>query len=66
MTMDEVNERFPLTKYKNWVATRAMEGLPTAGGVTGPPSRTGSRNDTTSHKEEGARPALVDIGVQSR
>jgi hypothetical protein len=33
MTMDEVNERFPLTKYKAWVATRASEGLPTAGGV---------------------------------
>ena len=41
MTMDEVNERFPLTKYKNWVATRAMDGLPTAGGV----SRAGSIRD---------------------
>ena len=45
MTMDEVNERFPLTKYKNWVATRAMEGLPTAGGVTAPPSRAASLRD---------------------
>jgi hypothetical protein len=45
MTMDEVNERFPLTKYKTWVATRAMEGLPTAGGVTAPPSRAGSVRD---------------------
>jgi hypothetical protein len=42
MTMDEVNERFPLTKYKNWVASRAREGLPTSGGVTAPPSRSGS------------------------
>ncbi|PMD38311.1 hypothetical protein L207DRAFT_531217 [Hyaloscypha variabilis F] len=42
MTMDEVNERFPLTKYKNWVASRAREGLPTSGGVTAPPSRAGS------------------------
>ncbi|KAH8679803.1 hypothetical protein BGZ60DRAFT_369537 [Tricladium varicosporioides] len=42
MTMDEVNDRFPLTKYKNWVASRAREGLPTAGGVTAPPSRAGS------------------------
>jgi len=42
MTMDEVNERFPLTKYKNWVATRAREGLSTSGGVTAPPSRAGS------------------------
>ncbi|ESZ91210.1 hypothetical protein SBOR_8412 [Sclerotinia borealis F-4128] len=42
MTMDEVNERFPLTKYKNWVANRASEGLPTSGGVTSPPSRAAS------------------------
>lgn len=34
MTMDEVNERFPLTKYKAWMTTRAAEGLPTAGGIT--------------------------------
>ncbi|KAL3422190.1 hypothetical protein PVAG01_06346 [Phlyctema vagabunda] len=45
MTMDEVNERFPLTKYKSWVAARAREGLPTSGGVTAPPSRAGSVRD---------------------
>ncbi|KUJ24299.1 uncharacterized protein LY89DRAFT_727330 [Mollisia scopiformis] len=45
MTMDEVNERFPLTKYKNWVASRAREGLPTNGGVTAPPSRAASLRD---------------------
>ncbi|RMD40328.1 hypothetical protein DV735_g4816, partial [Chaetothyriales sp. CBS 134920] len=33
MTMDEVNEKFPLTKYKIWRATRAENGLPTAGGI---------------------------------
>ena len=33
MTMDEVNERFPFLKYKNWVANRAREGLSTNGGV---------------------------------
>lgn len=38
MTMEEVNERFPLMKYKNWVANRASEGLPTSGGVTAPPT----------------------------
>ena len=36
MTMDEVNERFPLLKYKAWTTTRAEKGLPTAGGVTAP------------------------------
>ena len=38
MTMDEVNDRFPLTKYKSWMASRAEEGLPTAGGVAAPHS----------------------------
>lgn len=42
MTMDEVNEKFPMMKYKSWVAARAQEGLPTAGGVSAPPSRAGS------------------------
>ena len=36
MTMDEVNERFPLLKYKAWMTNRAEEGLPTAGGVAVP------------------------------
>lgn len=42
MTMDEVNEKFPMQKYKNWVASRAQEGLPTLGGVSAPPSRANS------------------------
>ncbi|KAL8664033.1 MAG: hypothetical protein Q9168_007984 [Polycauliona sp. 1 TL-2023] len=49
MTMEEVNERFPLTKYKAWMATRAEEGLPTAGGVAAPRSPT-----ATLHNVEGA------------
>ena len=32
--MEEVNERFPLTKYKVWRSSREAEGLPAAGGVT--------------------------------
>ncbi|KAI9876106.1 MAG: hypothetical protein M1830_007320 [Pleopsidium flavum] len=39
MSMEEVNERFPLTKYKTWRSNRAEEGLPTAGGVTTSASR---------------------------
>ena len=39
MTIDEVNERFPLTKYKAWMTTRAAEGLPTAGGIAAAASR---------------------------
>ncbi|KIX01264.1 uncharacterized protein Z518_08989 [Rhinocladiella mackenziei CBS 650.93] len=33
MTMEEVNEKFPLIKYKTWRSNRAEEGLPTAGGI---------------------------------
>ncbi|KAK2759058.1 hypothetical protein FQN54_003157 [Arachnomyces sp. PD_36] len=40
MTMDEVNDRFPLMKYKAWRATRADEGLPTEGGITAPGDKT--------------------------
>ena len=56
MTMDEVNERFPLTKYKNWTSTRAEKGLPTAGGVAGPASRAGSVRNV-----EGVVPPYEDI-----
>ncbi|KAI1392836.1 uncharacterized protein F4822DRAFT_142842 [Hypoxylon trugodes] len=42
MTMDEVNEKFPMMKYKAWVSARASEGLPTAGGVSAPASRANS------------------------
>ncbi|MCJ1444216.1 MAG: hypothetical protein MMC23_004717 [Stictis urceolatum] len=45
MTMDEVNERFPITKYKSWVSSRADQGLPTAGGVAAPSSRPASVKD---------------------
>jgi hypothetical protein len=46
MTMDEVNERFPLTKYKQWKSTRETEGLPPSGGIaTAPPSRAASMKD---------------------
>jgi hypothetical protein len=42
MTMDEVNEKFPMMKYKTWVAGRLKEGLPTTGGVSVSPSRANS------------------------
>ncbi|KAF7562982.1 hypothetical protein G7046_g1157 [Stylonectria norvegica] len=45
MTMDEVNDKFPMMKYKAWVSNRAKEGLPTAGGVSTPPSRANSVRD---------------------
>ncbi|KAI8623734.1 hypothetical protein F5Y19DRAFT_481323 [Xylariaceae sp. FL1651] len=42
MTMDEVNEKFPMVKYKTWVLDRQKEGLPTAGGISAPASRANS------------------------
>jgi hypothetical protein len=46
MTMDEVNERFPLSKYKQWKASRETDGLPAAGGIaTAPQSRANSIKD---------------------
>ncbi|KAI1761653.1 hypothetical protein GGR53DRAFT_17525 [Hypoxylon sp. FL1150] len=42
MTMDEVNDKFPMMKYKAWVSARASEGLPTAGGISAPASRANS------------------------
>ncbi len=56
MTIDEVNERFPLTKYKQWRSTRAEEGLPTAGGISAPPSRAASMKD-----EEGIVPPVQPL-----
>ncbi|KAL8915910.1 MAG: hypothetical protein Q9172_006571 [Xanthocarpia lactea] len=55
MTMEEVNERFPLTKYKAWMATRAEEGLSTTGGVAAPHTPAASL-----HHVEGATVAELD------
>lgn len=58
MTMDEVNERFPLMKYKVWRSSRANEGLPTEGGITAPNSRPQSLKD-----ENGALATTVDVSA---
>lgn len=58
MSMEEVNERFPLTKYKTWRSTREAEGLPAAGGVTAPPSRAASlKNEVGTIGEDGRQSA---------
>lgn len=62
MTMDEVNERFPLTKYKQWKSSRETEGLPTTGGIaTAPQSRAASVKDVEgvlSAKDGASSPRL--------
>lgn len=56
MTMDEVNEQFPLTKYKQWKSSRETNGLPANGGIaTAPPSRAASMKDV-----EGVIPVAED------
>ncbi|KZF26058.1 hypothetical protein L228DRAFT_264488 [Xylona heveae TC161] len=68
MTMDEVNERFPLSKYKTWRSSRESAGLPSTGGIDAPPSRAGSirkevgtvgevHEDNSPAQEHAAQPA---------
>lgn len=46
MTMDQVNDQFPLSKYKTWKSSREMSGLPAEGGIaTAPQSRAASVKD---------------------
>jgi len=64
MTMDEVNERFPTTKYKSWRAQRERMGLPTEGGIkTAPNSRPASLMDveaaTSADANNGTPDALA-------
>ncbi|KAH7069362.1 hypothetical protein FB567DRAFT_540734 [Paraphoma chrysanthemicola] len=66
MTMDEVNERFPLTKYKQWKSTRETEGLPASGGIaTAPASRAASMKDVEGalSKDEGASSPRPDTAL---
>lgn len=39
MSMEDVNERFPLMKYKAWRSSRADRGLPSEGGIATPGNR---------------------------
>ncbi|KAF2498586.1 hypothetical protein BU16DRAFT_299861 [Lophium mytilinum] len=51
MSMEEVNERFPLTKYKAWRYSRENQGLPAAGGIATAPSRPASVKNVDSANE---------------
>jgi hypothetical protein len=67
MTMEEVNERFPLTKYKQWKSTRETKGLPASGGITtAAPSRAASMKDVEgviSAKDEGTSETRPDTAL---
>ncbi|KAJ0420993.1 hypothetical protein BJY00DRAFT_113060 [Aspergillus carlsbadensis] len=66
MTMEEVNERFPLTKYKVWRSSRANAGLSTSGGISAPAVGTSleSQGDKTS-VAVGGTSSLVTSDVKS-
>ena len=67
MSMDEVNERFPLTKYKIWRSGREKSGLPAAGGITAPPSRAASIREHSELKRVSTEaPATEDGDSASR
>lgn len=66
MSMEEVNERFPLTKYKTWRATREAEGLPAAGGVEASTSRPASLRDEVGTAGANDSRASADVARQSR
>jgi hypothetical protein len=67
MTMEDVNERFPLTKYKQWKSTRETKGLPASGGITtAAPSRAASMKDVEgviSAKDEGTSETRPDTAL---
>ncbi|KAJ5779046.1 hypothetical protein N7457_006766 [Penicillium paradoxum] len=59
MTMDEVNGRFPLVKYKVWRSSRANQGLSTEGGITAPNSRPQSPKDENDAIKTAVRTTVV-------
>ncbi|KAF4591964.1 RING-8 protein [Ophiocordyceps camponoti-floridani] len=61
MSMDEVNEKFPMIKYKTWMSERAQQGLPTAGGVSSPVSRSNSLADADGIATTSAGKELTSI-----
>lgn len=63
MTMDEVNERFPITKYKTWVASRAAQGLSTEGGVS--QSRAASIKEAEGIIEPIGESSTIETGKQT-
>ncbi|KAL1961606.1 hypothetical protein VTN77DRAFT_1406 [Rasamsonia byssochlamydoides] len=62
MTMEEVNERFPLMKYKAWRSSRVDKGLPSAGGITAP----SSRPQTPKNEDREISPAVEEVLADSQ
>jgi hypothetical protein len=65
MTLDEVNSRFPLIKYKAWRLSREQSGLPAAGGITAPPSRAGSIKNVATIDTEHTTDAAASLSEET-
>lgn len=65
MSMEDVNDRFPLTKYKVWRSIREARGLPAEGGVTAPPSRAASLRNVDTATDAVANESTIGVGKNS-
>jgi Ring finger domain len=65
MTMEEVNERFPLTKYKAWQSSRTEKGLPATGGIAAAPSRPASIKHEELDKKESPFKDIAQVSTVS-
>ncbi|OKL56900.1 hypothetical protein UA08_07851 [Talaromyces atroroseus] len=65
MSMEDVNERFPLTKYKAWRASRADEGLPSEGGISAPSDRPETPKAGESEQTHLEHASVVQPGVEA-
>jgi hypothetical protein len=61
MTMEEVNDRFPLMKYKAWRSSRVDKGLPSAGGITALSSRPQTPKSDDREIPPAVKPALANL-----
>ncbi|KAF5004929.1 hypothetical protein F66182_15994 [Fusarium sp. NRRL 66182] len=61
MSMEDVNERFPLMKYKAWRSSRADRGLPSEGGIAAP----GNRPETPKAGESEHNPSATAQHVEA-
>lgn len=62
MTMEEVNERFPLMKYKAWRSSRLDKDLPSAGGIIS----LSSRPQTPKNENRDISPVIEQALVDSQ
>ncbi|MCJ1313771.1 hypothetical protein MMC25_007451 [Agyrium rufum] len=65
MSLDDVNTRFPVTKYKAWTMAQAAQGLPSSGGVAISSSRANSIKAASLHESSEVIPTQIDSPIKS-